>query len=66
LWSADHSLRNAVLEELANEDPLLYNNYLRLTADEFEKLLSMLQGLMSRLDTTMRQAITTRTGLGII
>jgi hypothetical protein len=54
-----------LLKELENDDPLSYNNYLRLTTNEFEKLLRVLEGLISKLDTAMRQAIPTRTELGI-
>lgn len=44
-------------QELRNEEPTLYHNFLRMTAEQFDHLLSLVMPLISKADTVMRKSI---------
>lgn len=43
--------------ELRSEEPALYHNFLRLTFEQFDQLLSLVAPLISKEDTVMRKSI---------
>lgn len=60
-YGASHTL----LKELKNEDNAAYRNMLRITGEQFDELLEMVRGKLSKQDTTMRMAIPVTTKLEI-
>ncbi|GFW31182.1 putative nuclease HARBI1 [Trichonephila clavipes] len=60
-YGASHTL----LKELKNEDHTAYRNMLRITGKQFDELLEMVRGKLSKQDTTMRMAIPVTTKLEI-
>ncbi|GFW63178.1 putative nuclease HARBI1 [Trichonephila clavipes] len=60
-YGASHTL----LKELKNEDHTAYRNMLRITGEQFDELLEMVRGKLSKQDTTMRMAIPVTTKLEI-
>jgi hypothetical protein len=53
------------LQELKDEDPIGYQNILRMDGAQFDALLQMADGLIRKQDTKMRMAIPTATKLEI-
>lgn len=51
--------------ELAEEDPERYKNFLRMNEETFNKLLAMLHSSITKKDTNMRQAVSSRDRLAI-
>lgn len=47
-------------DELLNEDPVSYRNFLRLTGDVFEKLLKSVESDIAKADTVMRDSVSAR------
>jgi hypothetical protein len=47
-------------KELVADDPENYRNYLRMSEDVFNSLLSKVEGRIKRQDTNMRQCIPAR------
>lgn len=47
-------------EEIKAEDPEMYKNFVRLSAQDFEYLLEKVTPLIQKKDTVMRKAITPR------
>lgn len=68
IWSRDWLQRrkegkgvlNMLNSELLIEDPTSYNNYLRLTNEQFEFLLSSIEKFIAKKDTVMRDSIYAR------
>ncbi|GFT62850.1 putative nuclease HARBI1 [Trichonephila clavipes] len=60
-YGASHTL----LKELKNEDHTAYRNMLRITGEQFDELLEMVRGKLSKQDTTVRMAIPVTTKLEI-
>ncbi|GFU92195.1 reverse transcriptase domain-containing protein [Trichonephila clavipes] len=60
-YGASHTL----LKELKNEDHTAYRNMLRITGEQFDELLEMVRGKLSKQGTTMRMAIPVTTKLEI-
>ncbi|GFW03138.1 putative nuclease HARBI1 [Trichonephila clavipes] len=60
-YGASHTL----LKELKNEDHTAYRNMLRITGEQFDELLEMVRGKLSKQDMTMRMAIPVTTKLEI-
>ncbi|GFX36162.1 protein ALP1-like [Trichonephila clavipes] len=60
-YGASHTL----LKELKNEDHTAYRNMLRITGEQFDELLEMVRGKLSKQDTTMKMAIPVTTKLEI-
>ncbi|GFW40725.1 putative nuclease HARBI1 [Trichonephila clavipes] len=60
-YGASHTL----LKELKNEDHTAYRNMLRITGEQFDELLEMVRGKLSKQVTTMRMAILVTTKLEI-
>ncbi|GFX43857.1 putative nuclease HARBI1 [Trichonephila clavipes] len=60
-YGASHTL----LKELKNEDHTAYRNMLRITGEQFDVLLEMVRGKLSKQDTAMRMAIPVTTKLEI-
>lgn len=46
--------------ELRSEEPALYRNFLRLSFDQFDHLLSLVSPLISKQDTVMRKSISAK------
>jgi len=46
-----------VSEELREEDPLAYKNFLRMSEDNFKYLLELIRGDITKEDTVMRESI---------
>lgn len=57
---------NALLRELADEDPESYYNHLRMDKSKFEELLVLIAPLITKQNTLMRDTIPNRTKLQII
>lgn len=65
IWTREWILRrgelgvhNALLAELRLEDTQQLDNFLRMTADDFEYLLELVGPRIAKNDTNMRQSIT--------
>ena len=56
----------AILCEFADEDPLEYKKYMTMSKEKFEELLSLVDPIISRQDTPMRIALSSRIKLQII
>ncbi|GFW95273.1 putative nuclease HARBI1 [Trichonephila clavipes] len=52
-YGASHTL----LKELKNDDHTAYRNMLRITGEQFDELLEMVRGKLSKQNTTMRMVI---------
>lgn len=48
---------STILRELANEDPQEYRKIMRMSVNQFNELLSLVEGQISKADTLMRNAI---------
>ena len=48
---------NQLLQELRQEDPWSFRNFLRMSEDSFQELLDLVIPLIRRKDTNMREAI---------
>lgn len=46
-----------LLRELREEEPLLYNNFIRMTHEQFDYLLTLVKPLIEKQNTTMRNSI---------
>lgn len=46
-----------LLRELQEEEPLLYNNFIRVTHEQFDYLLMLVKPLIEKQNTTMRESI---------
>ena len=62
---ADYGAPNTLLKELKNEDPAADRNILRIAGKQFDKLLGMVDEMLSKQDTAMRMAIPVTTKLEI-
>lgn len=56
---------STILTELANEDRQEYKKIMRMSVDQFNELLSLVEGDISKVDTVMRSAIPARVKLEI-
>nr|XP_022903892.1 uncharacterized protein LOC111416171 [Onthophagus taurus] len=57
LRRVDLSFQNTLLEELRTEDSMQLKNFLRMSNDDFEYILSLIQTSIQKQDTKMRLAI---------
>lgn len=67
-WISDRAITGGstlLLKQLRLEDPSEYRLALRLTPDNFEELLSMIEGSIQRQDTLMREAVPARIKLEV-
>jgi len=54
-----------LLKELAEEDPVAYRNIMRLSQTKFDDLLKMVPPTITKINTSMRNAIPSKTKLEI-
>lgn len=67
-WVGRRSVLGAsatLLEELAKEDPTEYRKVMRISVDQFNKLLSLIEHEITKRDTPMRDAISAKVKLEI-
>ncbi|KAK9873634.1 hypothetical protein WA026_019962 [Henosepilachna vigintioctopunctata] len=54
-------LSSMLNNELLNDDPQAYRNFLRMSNTQFEYILQQIEKSISKQDTNMRQCVTART-----
>jgi hypothetical protein len=60
-----HGAPSNLLKELAEEDPTEYHRHMRMTVENFEELLTLIEPLISKKNTMMRDSIPARVKLEV-
>ena len=60
-----HGFYVQLLSELRLEEPSIYKNYLRMTAENFDEILSLIKADICKKDTVMRDSIPSEIQLAI-
>ena len=60
-----HGFYAQLLSELKLEEPSIYKNYLRMTAENFDEILSLIKDDISKKNTVMRDSVSAEIQLAI-